>query len=287
MVVAGEQPPDRDRVLGEQDRGRTRVRAKLGRAFGGGRAGRAARAEGRQQLVAVRDREVLGRGVPAGRGRGGVQRDHEVEYPAAVGRAGELAPFSLPRSTAQNGQSYPDGSWLYIPPPARLAPPKRAANGGFREREPQAPGGYARRVRVRVTGVVIEDGRILLLNQDADEGRAWSLPGGKLEDGETLAGALVREMKEETGLDVVPGRLLYVCDHLAADVVHLTFEARRTGGTIGGIAAGADTTVIRGVEFVPLAKLPGLGFSDRFAALAMGGFPGAGSYMGPKSAIGL
>ena len=138
-----------------------------------------------------------------------------------------------------------------------------------------------------MTGVVIEDGRILLLNQDAGAGRSWSLPGGKLEDGETLAGALVREMKEETGLDVEPGRLLYVCDHLPAGVVHMTFEARRTGGTVGDIAAGADTTPIRGVEFVPLAKLPELGFSDRFTGLAIAGFPGAGSYMGPKSAIGL
>jgi ADP-ribose pyrophosphatase YjhB (NUDIX family) len=138
-----------------------------------------------------------------------------------------------------------------------------------------------------VTGIVVEDGRILLLNQDADAGRSWSLPGGKLEDDETLAGALVREMKEETGLDVEPGRLLYVCDHLPAQVVHMTFEARRTGGTVGDIAAGADTTPIRGVEFVPVPKLPALGFSDRFAELVTAGFPGAGSYMGPKSAIGL
>jgi ADP-ribose pyrophosphatase YjhB (NUDIX family) len=138
-----------------------------------------------------------------------------------------------------------------------------------------------------VTGVVIEDGRILLLNQDADAGRSWSLPGGKLEDGETLAGALVREMKEETGLDVEPGRLLYVCDHLPAQVVHMTFEARRVGGTVGDIAAGADTTPIRCVEFVPVAQLPALGFSGRFTELVTTGFPGAGSYMGPKSAIGL
>ena len=59
-----------------------------------------------------------------------------------------------------------------------------------------------------MTGIVIEDGRLLLLNQDTpNTGRSWSLPGGKLEEGETLAGALVREMKEETGLDVEPGRL--------------------------------------------------------------------------------
>jgi ADP-ribose pyrophosphatase YjhB (NUDIX family) len=142
-------------------------------------------------------------------------------------------------------------------------------------------------MRVRVTGVVIEDGRILLLNQDTGTGRSWSLPGGKLEAGETLAEALVREMKEETGLDVELGRLLYVCDHVPAEVVHMTFEARRTGGTLGDIKAGADTTPIRGLEFVPVAKLPELGFSERFADLVTAEFPGAGSYMGPKSAIGL
>lgn len=142
-------------------------------------------------------------------------------------------------------------------------------------------------MRVRVTGIVVEDGRILLLNQNTGTGRSWSLPGGKLEAGETLAQALVREMKEETGLDVEPGRLLYICDHLPAEVVHVTFEARRAGGTLGDIEAGADTTPIRGMEFVPVPKLPELGFSERFTELVTAGFPGAGSYMGPKSAIGL
>ena len=60
-------------------------------------------------------------------------------------------------------------------------------------------------MHVRVTGLVIEDDRILLLNQDTDAARSWSLPGGKVEDGETLAAALVREMREETGLEVEPG----------------------------------------------------------------------------------
>jgi ADP-ribose pyrophosphatase YjhB (NUDIX family) len=145
-------------------------------------------------------------------------------------------------------------------------------------------------VHVRVTGVVIEEDRILLLNQDTDTGRSWSLPGGKVEEGEPLATALVREMREETGLDVEPGRLLYVCDHLPGNgthVVHLTFEARRTGGTVGAVTEGADTRPIRGVEFVKLADLPALGFSERFGELAMAGFPGAGSYMGPKANIGL
>jgi ADP-ribose pyrophosphatase YjhB (NUDIX family) len=145
-------------------------------------------------------------------------------------------------------------------------------------------------VHVRVTGVVIEDGRILLLNQDTDTGRSWSLPGGKVEEGETLSSALVREMREETGLNVEPGRLLYVCDHLPGNgthVVHLTFEASRVGGIVGEVTAGADTRPIRSVELVKLTDLPSLGFSERFGELAMAGFPGAGSYMGAKAAIGL
>jgi ADP-ribose pyrophosphatase YjhB (NUDIX family) len=145
-------------------------------------------------------------------------------------------------------------------------------------------------VHIRVTGVLIDNGRILLLNQDTGAGRSWSLPGGKVEDGETLAGALVREMREETGLEVEPGRLLYVCDHLPGDgtaVVHLTFEARRTGGVAGQVTAGLDTRPIRGVEFVRLDGLASRGFGPRFAELATAGFPGAGSYMGAKASIGL
>ena len=100
----------------------------------------------------------------------------------------------------------------------------------------------------------------------------------------------MREVREETGVEAESGRLLYVCDHLPGDgthVVHLTFEARRAGGIAGEVTAGLDSRPIRGVEFVKLADLPSLGFSQRFGELAMAGFPGAGSYMGPKAAIGL
>ncbi|MFJ8980162.1 NUDIX domain-containing protein [Streptomyces sp. NPDC102282] len=140
---------------------------------------------------------------------------------------------------------------------------------------------------IRVTGIIIESGKILLLNQDTDGPRKWSLPGGKVDAGETLEEALIRELQEETGADFEVGRLLYLCDNTGAHVVHITFAARLVGGKVGAVEDSADTRPIRGVKFVALDELPALGFGDLFVKLCKSGFPNAGSYMGPKSAIGL
>jgi ADP-ribose pyrophosphatase YjhB (NUDIX family) len=51
------------------------------------------------------------------------------------------------------------------------------------------------------SAVVVDDGGRILLHRRQDNGM-WALPGGKMELGESLAGCAVREVKEETGLDV-------------------------------------------------------------------------------------
>lgn len=60
-------------------------------------------------------------------------------------------------------------------------------------------------------GAVIRDdaGRLLLVKRGHEPGKGlWSIPGGRVEAGESDAAALVREVREETGLVVAPGRLI-------------------------------------------------------------------------------
>jgi 8-oxo-dGTP diphosphatase len=61
-----------------------------------------------------------------------------------------------------------------------------------------------------VGGLAYDDeGRLLVVRRANEPGRGlWSVPGGRVEPGEDDAAALVREMREETGLEVAPGPLI-------------------------------------------------------------------------------
>jgi mutator protein MutT len=138
-------------------------------------------------------------------------------------------------------------------------------------------------IRIRPTGILIEDGRILLVKQDVTSARHWALPGGRQEVGETLDQCLVRELKEETGLDIRVGDLLYITDRILPDnhVVHIAFLVERTGGSLlTEEELHAKKETVRKAEMVPLDRLAEYGFTSKWHELAKSDFPGRGSYKG-------
>lgn len=70
-----------------------------------------------------------------------------------------------------------------------------------------------RRLRPSAKAIVVIDGRLLVTRHrtPGDSGPDWYIfPGGGQDPGETLHTALVREVREETGIEVRPGELLWV-----------------------------------------------------------------------------
>ncbi|MCS7124023.1 MAG: NUDIX hydrolase [Candidatus Bathyarchaeota archaeon] len=71
---------------------------------------------------------------------------------------------------------------------------------------------------VGVGAIIVCDGKILLEKRKGEPGRGkWSVPGGLVELGETVEEAVVREVKEETGLDVADPELIDVVDNIVRD----------------------------------------------------------------------
>jgi ADP-ribose pyrophosphatase YjhB (NUDIX family) len=61
--------------------------------------------------------------------------------------------------------------------------------------------------------IIIEGNNLLLMHREKEGTKYFTLVGGRIQDSETIEQGLVREVKEETGLDVVSARLVFVEEH--------------------------------------------------------------------------
>ena len=120
-------------------------------------------------------------------------------------------------------------------------------------------------LRQPCVGAVVHDhaGRLLLVRRMNDPGAGrWSLPGGRVEPGESDREAVVREVAEETGLLVLAGRLVgsvRLGDYDIAD-----YAAEVVGGEL---RAGDDAEAVVWADAQACRKLPLVeGLTDTLAA---------------------
>jgi len=109
---------------------------------------------------------------------------------------------------------------------------------------------------VAVGGVAVLEGALLLVQRANPPGAGdWTVPGGRVDPGESVTAAVEREVFEETGLEVGCGAFLGWAERRGPDFhfVILDFEVAVSGQQTP--AAGGDATA---VAWVPLAEVAGL-----------------------------
>jgi 8-oxo-dGTP diphosphatase len=124
---------------------------------------------------------------------------------------------------------------------------------------------FPRHPIVGVGGVVIHRDRVLLVRRGREPMKGeWSIPGGALELGETLQDAVRRELREETGLDVEPTRILLVLDRILKygrrvkyHYVIVDFACRLKGGRLTPASDVLDA------RWVPRKELPCYHLTDK------------------------
>jgi 8-oxo-dGTP diphosphatase len=106
---------------------------------------------------------------------------------------------------------------------------------------------------VGVGAVVVDQGRVLLVRRGTEPLKGhWSLPGGLIELGEGLLEAVIREVREETGLIVEPLELIELLDRIHRDEKRVRYHyviadylCRVMGGSL---RAASDAEDVRWVE---------------------------------------
>ena len=114
---------------------------------------------------------------------------------------------------------------------------------------------------IAVDGIITKDGKILLIKRKNEPFKGkWALPGGFVEYGERVEEAVLREIKEETGLDAKIKKLLGVYSDPNRDprghTISIVFILEAEGEAKGGDDAEE-------AKFFDLKKLPSLAFDHK------------------------
>ena len=118
-------------------------------------------------------------------------------------------------------------------------------------------------VEMCVGAVVVNDDCLLLVRRGHGPAAGeWSVPGGRVEPGELLAEAVVRELREETGIDAVCGPFLGWVERIDDTHHQVIMDFHATAWSDDDPVAGTDAAEAR---WVPLHEVAELNLVDGLA----------------------
>src|SRR5947207_13598664 len=122
------------------------------------------------------------------------------------------------------------------------------------------------RPEVCVGAVAVEDDRILLVRRGRGPAAGeWAVPGGRVEEGETLAEAVVRELAEETGIEAVCDDLVGWVERIGDGYHFVIMDFWVTVLSDAQPVAGDDAAEVASVPLEELVELP---LAERLAELS-------------------
>jgi len=128
---------------------------------------------------------------------------------------------------------------------------------------------YPKQPVVGIGAVIIQNGKILLEKRKSEPGKGkWSIPGGLVELGESVSQTVVREVVEETGLEVCEPKLIDVVDNVVRDkngevkyhFVIVDYFVKLKGGNM---KASSDAEEL---QWVPLSEVEKYDLTKTFRA---------------------
>jgi mutator protein MutT len=110
---------------------------------------------------------------------------------------------------------------------------------------------------VCVGAIAVADDQLLMIRRGhGPAGGLWSLPGGRVELGETLAEAVVRELAEETGLEALCDQFVGWVERIGQDYHFLILDFAVTVISTDAPKAGDDAAEAGWVPLVHVASMP-------------------------------
>jgi ADP-ribose pyrophosphatase YjhB (NUDIX family) len=104
------------------------------------------------------------------------------------------------------------------------------------------------KLRVSVYGILLKDDKVLV--QRNPQSDTFSLPGGAIELGENVESALIREFREETGIEIRPTKVLNVKEDFWTDEgqnafsILIIYEVARVGGQLNKDGNSSDSVEV-------------------------------------------